>query len=61
VTPRENQDDLYYSEHGDEELKDEYCVMYMEAETVQSEEGDKAEHDEDRKRHITSKDHGLGR
>jgi hypothetical protein len=30
VAPRENQDDLYYSEHGDEELKEEYCVMYME-------------------------------
>jgi hypothetical protein len=30
VTPGENQDDLYYSEHGDEELKKEYCVMYME-------------------------------
>jgi hypothetical protein len=29
VAPRENQDDLYYSEHGDEELKEEYCVMYM--------------------------------
>jgi len=22
--------DLYYSEHGDEELKEEYCAMYME-------------------------------
>jgi hypothetical protein len=30
VAPSENQDDLYYSEHGDEELKEEYCVMYME-------------------------------
>jgi hypothetical protein len=30
VAPRENQDNLYYSEHGDEELKEEYCVMYME-------------------------------
>jgi hypothetical protein len=30
VAPRENQADLYYSEHGDEELKEEYCVMYME-------------------------------
>jgi len=30
VAQRENQDDLYYSEHGDEELKEEYCIMYME-------------------------------
>jgi hypothetical protein len=30
VTLYENQDDLYYSKHGDEELKEEYCVMYME-------------------------------
>jgi len=30
VAPPENQDDLYYFEHGDEELKEEYCVMYME-------------------------------
>jgi len=30
VAPRENQDNLYYSEHGDEELKEEYCVMFME-------------------------------
>jgi hypothetical protein len=30
VAPSENEDDLYYSEHGDEELKEEYCVMYME-------------------------------
>jgi hypothetical protein len=30
VAPHENQDDLYYSEHGDEELKEEYCIMYME-------------------------------
>jgi len=30
VAPLENQDDLYYFEHGDEELKEEYCVMYME-------------------------------
>jgi len=29
VAPHENQDDLYYSEHGDEELREEYCVMYM--------------------------------
>jgi uncharacterized UBP type Zn finger protein len=25
----ENQDDLYYFEHGDEEIKEEYYVMYM--------------------------------
>jgi len=30
VAPHENQDDLYYSEHGDEELKEEYCAIYME-------------------------------
>jgi hypothetical protein len=30
VAPHENQDDLYYSEHGDEELKEECCIMYME-------------------------------
>jgi hypothetical protein len=30
VAPHENQVDLYYSEHGDEELKEEYCVIYME-------------------------------
>jgi hypothetical protein len=30
MAPRENQDDLYYSEHGVKELKEEYCVMYME-------------------------------
>jgi hypothetical protein len=30
VAPCENQDDLYYSEHGEEALKEEYCVMYME-------------------------------
>jgi len=30
VTLGENQDYLYYSEHGDEELKEEYFVMYME-------------------------------
>jgi hypothetical protein len=30
VASCENQDDLYYSEHGDEALKEEYCVMYME-------------------------------
>jgi len=30
VAPHENQDDLYCFEHGDEELKEEYCVMYME-------------------------------
>jgi len=30
VAPCENQDDLYYYEHGDEAPKKEYCVMYME-------------------------------
>jgi len=30
MVPHENQDDLYYFEHGDEELKEEYCVIYME-------------------------------
>jgi hypothetical protein len=30
VAPCEKLDDLYYSEHGDEALKEEYCVIYME-------------------------------
>jgi hypothetical protein len=30
VAPHEDQDDLHYSEHIDEKLKDEYCVLYME-------------------------------
>jgi len=30
VAPHEDQDDLHYSEHSDEKLKDEYCVLYME-------------------------------
>jgi hypothetical protein len=29
VAPRENQDNLYYFEHGDEELKEDYFFMYM--------------------------------
>jgi hypothetical protein len=32
-----------------------------EAERVQSKEGGKAKHDEDRMRHITSEDHRIGR
>jgi hypothetical protein len=60
VAPHEDQDDLHYSEHSDEKLKNEYCVLYMELMKLResnSEEGDEAEHYEDRKRHITSKDH----
>jgi len=30
VAPHEDQDDLHYSEHSDEKLKEEYCVLYME-------------------------------
>jgi hypothetical protein len=30
VAPHEDQDDLHYSEHGDEKLKEEYCILYME-------------------------------
>jgi len=30
VAPHEDQDDLHYSEHNDEKLKEEYCVLYME-------------------------------
>jgi hypothetical protein len=29
VAPHEDQDDLHYSEHDDEKLKEEYCVLYM--------------------------------
>jgi hypothetical protein len=63
VAPHENQDDLYYSEHGDRELKEILSHVHgtHEAERVQSEESDKAKHNEDRKRHITSEDHIIGR
>jgi len=30
VAPHEDQDNLYYSEHSDKKLKEEYCVLYME-------------------------------
>jgi hypothetical protein len=30
VAPHEDQDDLHYSEHSDEKLKEENCVLYME-------------------------------
>jgi hypothetical protein len=30
VAPHEDQDDHHYSEHNDEKLKEEYCVLYME-------------------------------
>jgi hypothetical protein len=30
VAPHKDQDDLHYSEHNDEKLKEEYCVLYME-------------------------------
>jgi hypothetical protein len=30
VAPHEDQDDLHYSEHSNEKLKEEYCVLYME-------------------------------
>lgn len=30
VAPHEDQDDLHYSEHSYEKLKEEYCVLYME-------------------------------
>jgi hypothetical protein len=30
VAPHEDQDDLHYSKHSDEKLKEEYCVLYME-------------------------------
>jgi hypothetical protein len=30
VAPHENQDDLHYSEHSHEKVKEEYCVLYME-------------------------------
>jgi hypothetical protein len=39
------------------------CLVHgtHEGERVQLEEGDEDEHYEDKKRHITSEDHGLGR
>jgi hypothetical protein len=30
VAPHKDHDDLHYSEHSDEKLKEEYCVLYME-------------------------------
>jgi hypothetical protein len=30
VAPHEDQNNLHYFEHGDEELKEEYCILYIE-------------------------------
>jgi hypothetical protein len=60
----EDQEDLHYSEHSDEKLKEEYCVLYTELMKLRESNQKKVMRlntMKDKKRHITSKGHGLGR